>query len=354
MDTFTHALLGATVAHVAVPRRSRLTTRERLLLGGMAASFPDIDFVGFLFNPLMFLADWHQGPTHSLVLVPLWAVLIGGLFTRLMGRRPMFGEAVFVSGLAIGSHIASDLITAYGTAVLFPLSDRRLSFATTFVIDPWFTGIVLVGLVLSLWTAWRTVAGIGLVVLCLYVAGQAALQSRALQVGWESLQARGLAIEELSALAQPLSPFNWKLIGVEGPRYYQAYVNLAGHGPPMAARLGRPAWLQELADTYRPPAQLTWEVRHRYGEQPELRPLVERRWQDPRFEPFRRFAAYPSLSRIDSRDGETCVWFTDLRYDLPALPDTFRYGFCRVGSQQPWYLYRLRYFSEGSRHRLSC
>ncbi len=354
MDIFTHALLGATVAHVVVPKRSRLNTRERLLLGGIAATFPDIDFLGFLFNPLIFLADWHQGPTHSVVLLPLWAILIGGVFVRLADRRFAFLEAVFVSGLAIGSHIVSDLITAYGTAVLFPLSDRRLSFATTFVIDPWFTGIVLVGLVLSLWTARRTVAGIGFVVLCLYVAGQAALQSRALNVGWASLQARGLAIEELSALAQPLSPFNWKLIGVEGPRYYQAYVNLAGHGSPMRARLGRPAWLKELAGAYRPPARLTWQVRHLYGDRPELRTWVERLWEDPRFEPFRRFAAYPSLSRIDSRHGQTCVWFTDLRYDLPALPDTFRYGFCRDGFQQPWHLYRLRYFSEQSRQRLSC
>jgi inner membrane protein len=352
VDVFTHALLGAEVAYAAAPDRARLQTRERLLLGGIAAALPDIDFAGFLVDPLNFLADWHQGPTHSVVLLPLWAVLIGGVFTALAHRRSAFADAVFVSGLGLASHIASDLITVYGTAVLYPLSDLRLSLGTTFVIDPGFTGIVLAGLVLSLWTGRRMVAGIGLAVLCIYVSGQMGLQQRAIVIGRASASAQGLAIERLSALSQPLSPFNWKLIGVEGALYYEAYVNLAGHRP-LVPPLPGAQWLTELAEAYRPPAQLTWQVRHRYGDRAELRALVEQLWEEPRFAPFRRFATYPSLSRIDSNGRETCVWFTDLRYDLPALPDTFRYGFCRDSIEQPWQLYRLRYFSERSRQRLS-
>src|SRR4029453_1305465 len=141
----------------------------------------------------------------------------------------------------------------YGTAVLYPLSDLRLSLGTTFVIDPGFTGIVLAGLVLSLWTGRRMVAGIGLAVLCIYVSGQMGLQQRAIVIGRASASAQGLAIERLSALSQPLSPFNWKLIGVEGALYYEAYVNLAGHRP-LAPPLPAPRWLTELAEGYRPPA----------------------------------------------------------------------------------------------------
>ena len=42
------------------------------------------------------------------------------------------------------SHIASDLITVYGTQVLAPLSSLRASIGTTFIIDPWFTLVVLI------------------------------------------------------------------------------------------------------------------------------------------------------------------------------------------------------------------
>jgi inner membrane protein len=352
VDVFTHALLGAEVAYAATPDRARLSTRERLLLGGVAAAFPDIDFVGFLVDPLNFLADWHQGPTHSLVLLPLWAVLIGGVFTAVVRRRSVFAEAAIVSGLGLATHIASDVITAYGAAVLYPLSDRRVSLGTTFVIDPVFTGIVLAGLLLGLWTGRRMVAGVGLAVLCLYVAGLAGLQQRAIEIGHASASAQGLSIERLSALSQPFSPFNWKLIGTKGAQYYEAHVNLMGHRP-LVPPLPGAQWLTEIAEAYQPPAQLTWQERHRYGDRPELRALVEQLWEEPRFAPFRRFATYPSVSRIDSNGRETCVWFTDLRYDLPALPDTFRYGFCRDSVEQPWQLYRLRYFSDRSRQRLS-
>ena len=82
------------------------------------------------------------------------------------------------------------------------------------------------------------------------------------------------------------------------------------------------------------------------------RELTEALWHDPRFALFRRFAVLPSVSRIDSAGAERCVWFTDRRYDLPTLPDTFRYGFCQDEAGGPWRLHRLRYLSERSRQRL--
>ncbi|MDP3823054.1 MAG: metal-dependent hydrolase [Burkholderiales bacterium] len=351
MDLFTHVLLGAKVAHATAPDRARLTLRERMLLGGIAAAFPDSDFIGFLINPLIFLADWHQGPTHSVVLLPLWAALIGVAFAALAKRKSAFFEATLVSGLGLASHIASDLLTVYGTMVLYPLSPWRPSLGTTFVIDPCFTAIVLLGLALGVRTGRRWVAGVGLAVLCGYVAVQAGLQQRALEIGRASAHARGFPIEQLSALPQPFSPFNWKLIGSNEEVHYEAYLNLAGHAPLLPPVPGLQQF-HDMAAAFRPPAQLSWQARHRYGDQPEMRVLIEHLWEDPRFAPFRRFAVYPSLSAVESDISEICVWFTDLRYDLPVLPDTFRYGFCRTSGEKSWQLYRLRYFSERARQRI--
>jgi inner membrane protein len=351
VDVVTHALLGAAVAYAVAPAGGRLNTRERLMLGAAAAAFPDIDFIGFLINPLVFLADWHQGPTHSVVLLPLWAVLIAAIFVGLTKRRAAFPEVVLVAGLGLASHIVSDVITAYGTAVPYPLSPLKLSLGTTFVIDPLFTTIVLASLAASLWMGRRSLGALGLLALCGYVVVQASLQQRALDIGREAAQAQGLSIQELSALAQPFSPFNWKLIGSNGVLHYEAYLNVVGHTSWVPALPGLLPF-HEIAQAYRSPSQLTWQMRSRYGNQPELWPLIEQRWDDPRFAPFRRFALYPSLSGVESSGAQTCVWFTDLRYDLPALPDTFRYGFCRASADQPWELYRLRYFSR-SRQRIS-
>jgi inner membrane protein len=351
VDLVTHALLGAQVAHATAPRHGRMRPQERLWLGAAAAAFPDLDFVAFPFDPLAFLADWHQGPTHSLVLLPLWAALIAGAFARWTRRPHVFAEAATVAALAIGSHIAADVITAYGTAVFYPLSDRRVSLGTTFVIDPVFTGILIAGLLLGVRKASAWITQAGLLVLCMYVAGQWLLQQHAIGVGREAARERGLAIERLAVLPQPLSPLNWKLIGLDGGRYHVAHVNLIGHRswvPPLPG-LRR---LAELGAAYQPPARLDWHTRHREADLPADRDLVRQRWLDPHFEPFRRFALYPAVSRIERIGAETCVWFTDLRYDLPGLPDTFRFGFCRVRDDRPWQLYRLRYFSDDHRQRL--
>lgn len=349
MDVFTHAVLGATLARATAPQgASRLSMRQRLTVGGLAATFPDLDFAAFPIHPLRFLADWHQGPTHSLVLLPLWAVLIGAIFALAGGRPRAFLQATGVAALGLASHAASDLITAYGTALFHPLSPLRVSFPVTYVIDPLFTLIVLAGLVASLASGRRAVAGLALAVLGLYVGFQASLQQRALELARASAHAQGLGFEHVAALPQPFSPFNWKLIAIDGPRYHEAYVNLAGG----SAAVALPGRLGDIAAAYRAADELAWHTRHHLGDRPALHDTVQQRWHDPAFAAYRRFAAFPAVSRIDD-NGELCIWFTDLRYDLPALPDTFRYGFCRPAPEQSWTLYRLRYLTERSRQALA-
>jgi inner membrane protein len=345
VDVVTHALLGATTVCALPPRQDPLPSRHRLLIGAAAAAFPDLDFIAFLFDPLRFLADWHQGPTHSLVLLPLWATLIASLYVGIAGHRErLFGAAFVASAIGLITHVLSDLITVYGTAVFYPLSDVRFSLGTTFVIDPVVTAIVLTALGLCIARNRRSFARAGLIVLVLYIGVQAHLQQRALEVGRASAERSGLS-GELTALPQPFSALHWKLIGVDGDTYHESYVNLAGHRPLVPATFP----FGEVARAYLPPGELVWRLRYRFGDVDERREQVEQLWRDPRFEPFRRFAVYPALSRIDEKNSETCVWFTDLRYDLPALPDTFRYGFCSDAQDGAWSLYRLRYFSEDSR-----
>jgi inner membrane protein len=350
VDTLTHAALGAVAAHAITARAQCLTPRERVALGAIAAAFPDLDFVAFPFAPLTFLADWHQAPTHSLVLLPLWAAAIAGAFIMLKRRRDAFAQACLVAAVGLASHIAADAITAYGTAVFYPLSRWRIGLGAVFVIDPIFSAIVLVTLAAALRGARPRAAALGLAVLAGYVALAAAAQRQAVETGRATARAHGIALQEMAAFAQPLSPFHWKLIGVAGENYFEAYVNVAGHPPPVPAAL---PWLGPLAAAYEAPAQLRWRERHLFGDRADLRALARERFRDPRFDAFRRFAAYPAVSRIDAGVRETCVWFTDLRYDLPAFPDTFRYGFCRASGEPAWQLYRLRYFSYDDRERLA-
>jgi len=351
VELVTHALLGAGAALASRPASSRLTIRQRLLLGAAAAVWPDIDFAAFPIDPLRFLADWHQGPTHSLLLLPLWALLIAAVFVVATRQRQAFGEAAAVAALGLATHVAADAITAYGVMLWYPLSTRRFGLGATFVVDVWVGAIALGGVLLALRLRRRAPAAIALGLVGIVVAAQAGLQQRALAIGQASAQVQGLAYERLSAFAQPLSPLHWKLIASTATQHQVAHLDLGGRGPWVPAWPGL-RWLHALDDAYRPAPALAWVRHERPSDAQGRHGIVQALWHDARFAPFRRFATHPALARVDAGAGTDCVWFTDLRYDLPTLPEVFRYGFCRDGEHAPWRLYRLRYLSDDARQRL--
>lgn len=97
---------------------------------------------------LTMLPDWdswlplldHRGPTHTLPFVALvagvaWAVA-GGVaealgVARAVGPLDLPSFAAGVAALAVLAHLAADLLTPMGVAVLWPLTRRRFSASVT-------------------------------------------------------------------------------------------------------------------------------------------------------------------------------------------------------------------------------
>lgn len=92
MDPVTHTLSGALLMRAVTSSHTqyaqRLPLRERIVAGSVAAAFPDSDVVLRLIDTLTYL-NWHQGPTHSLVMLPFWAFLLAHLFSRFTGDITM-------------------------------------------------------------------------------------------------------------------------------------------------------------------------------------------------------------------------------------------------------------------------
>jgi inner membrane protein len=356
LDTLTHALAGASCGWLAGGARAKIAARERVLLGAAAGVFPDVDFAGFAVDPLRFLAYWHQGPTHSLLLLPLWAALAGALYCALVRRPGDFGAAAGIAALALAVHLLLDVLTAYGTALGWPWSQARLGLGILFVIDPVVTLLLAVGLTAGLRRGRRRPVVVACALLGAYAVALGSLQQRAEWLAERQLRDAGVVPERVAALAQPFSPFNWRLIALRGDDYHLAHVNLHGHpwwaGTGWVSALPGLGQWRALSRAYRAPAQLVWERRHRYGADPAQHELARQLWQRPDFAAFRDFAVFPAVSRIDRHATETCVWFTDLRYDLPALPDMFRYGYCQATPDGAWRRYRLRYFTDDQRQAL--
>src|SRR5687768_13907212 len=342
MDTLTHALSGALLARATVPARAddqTLPLGRRIFVGFLAAAAPDLDFVFGYLGPIEYLYH-HRGITHSLILLPLWAFLLAKL-AALAWRRDRPWRAYFgIIAMCLGIHIAGDWITSFGTIMLAPLSDTRFGLGTTFIIDLWFTGIILAGLAAAaIWRRSPVPAIAGLAALCGYIAFQGVQQQRAIEWGEAYAQQAGLKQAAVTAQPRPVSPFNWMVIVRSEEQVRYAFVNLVRREPlPAPPDAG---FIRRLDSAYLPLGMAKWVHTSRFGTSESERAMAREVWEHPQFEVYRWFAQEPALLRVDIGNPSTCAFFQDLRFFTPgrnAWP--FRYGMCREGAG-PWRLFQL-------------
>ena len=350
MDTVTHSIIGALVARSRTEPgdKAALSQSKRVLVVALAAAFPDLDYLSFWGNPYLFITQWHRGISHSLLMLPLWSVILGLAFSAILGQKRLLPELTKLSALGLLSHIAMDVITVYGTQILAPIYQYRAALFLTFDIDIWITVIACGGLAASLyrqsWTRW------GILCLAAYIVLQVFLRQAAFSVAQEYVDRQNRQITRIAVLPQPISPFHKKLVVEDKYGYSIAHLNLAG----MPYTLIRPGngILPNALSTYLPPQQLVWRKIPRMGATLPEQHLAMEVWRQTDFSRFRRFAIYPVVYRVDSDRFSKCVWFSDLRYMIPDLTPPFRYGMCKSSNLPCWRLFRLRRYTHNSRQSL--
>jgi len=338
MDTLTHALSGALSARATAPRTGALPLRRRVGIGFVVAALPDLDVVGTWVSPLFYL-EHHRGVTHSLLMLPIWTVLLALPLSRLWRGGPGWRAYAGVVALALFVHIVGDWLTSFGTMVFAPLSDARFALGTTFIIDLWFSGIILAGLLASLlWRRTRVPAIVGTLVLAGYVGLQAVARDHALEFAEGYAQAQGMTDASVTASPRPVSPFNWTLIVVDGETLHLSHVNVLRDD--LLTLTPEAGFLRRLDAPYQPLESATWQTVSRFGED-GVRDLAREAWSQPELGFFRWFAQHPVLYRVDNGRDSVCAWFQDLRFLTPgrdAMP--FRYGLCRAGNSA-WRRFQL-------------
>ncbi len=346
MDTLTHALSGALLARAtapAVPRPDQLNLRFRMTAGFLSAAFPDCDFVLRLVDTLTYL-NLHQGVTHSIILLPLWALLLAALFSFSARNRYPWQAFFGVASLGIGIHILGDIFTSYGTMIFSPFTSWRVSLPIVFVIDLFFTAIIVTGLVVSFfWPKQRHTASITLIILGCYLSILMTLHQQAVKVGESYAKDQGLNDAISYALAQPLLPSNRKIIVSHRNSYYETLVNLWDTQSFLSSNLPE-GIVTTFAASYRPVSRAAWKHHVRLDNLPPQAAFLHEAWNNAAISDFRRFARYPTLDHVEVDQNKFCVWFIDLRYTLPELAPSFRYGLCRSGVSDKWRLDRKPYY----------
>ncbi len=308
MDNLTHTAVGLFLSRAGLNRWCPHSTAILLI----AANIPDVDVFAVLGGSTSYL-HYHRHWTHSLLAMPLMALLAVALMRVAFRATLPWRKAFAVAFIGVASHILLDLTNTYGVRILLPFSSEWFHFDIAGFPDPWAWTILLLGIVgpfLSRLVGSEIASGgkrvrhhgrggaiFALSLLALYDGGRAVLHTRAIGV-LESRNYRGMAPVRVAAFPVSTNPLRWR--GVVETADFQVLV---------------PVNLLEEFD----PAQ------GRILDRPDPSPALDRARATPVFQEFLRFSQFP-MWRVwpdEKIENGTHVEAIDLRFGSQASPSLF-------------------------------
>jgi inner membrane protein len=229
MDPVTHLLSGTVLSgSISASKRWGRAAATVLIVG---AIIPDIDHfpISWFFGGWEGYLKYHRGITHSLFgsvpLALMLAVIVRAIFGR--GGRVVGVSLTRLMSLAlltIWLHIFFDLITSFGTMILYPFSTERYSLDLVFIIDLYVTAILLIPLLIGyFFKKYRvTLARLSILLVCIYFVMAGVNSYRALEEARANRPSDILTIDVIKETAYPgpFSPFNWMVITEGNDAFY--------------------------------------------------------------------------------------------------------------------------------------
>jgi len=114
--------------------------KRAMLLGALAQSIPDLDFISAFWNDTASNLLAHRGFTHSLLFAAIGTIAFALLSEHYHKQhRVGYKKWILFFGLQISIHLFIDLFNSYGMGLLEPFNHTRFSFNAMFVADPFFS-----------------------------------------------------------------------------------------------------------------------------------------------------------------------------------------------------------------------
>lgn len=139
MDPITQGVVGVSASQLVSTHKQRVLAAFLGFFSGMAA---DLDvLIGSSTDPLLSL-EYHRHFTHSLIFIPVGALLCTVVFRLLFKRRLAslsFKKTYLFCFLGYATHAVLDACTTYGTQLFWPFSNMRVAWNNVSVVDPLFT-----------------------------------------------------------------------------------------------------------------------------------------------------------------------------------------------------------------------
>lgn len=221
MDTLTHMALGACIGQAIGYKKFG---SKALLFGAVAAGLPDIDV---MWTPLTGeYGGWkyHRHVTHALWFAPIIGVLMGwGLwkhYAREFGRDVKdLWSWIAIMVVACFSHPILDFCTIYGTQLLAPFSDRRFEISSVSIIDPFYSMILIVGLLTVAFAKGRKYARVAACIAILmtssYLVYGVYINKQAVNIASAQLSEQGVSTVKVEAFTTIFQPYVRRIVARE-------------------------------------------------------------------------------------------------------------------------------------------
>jgi len=190
MDPISQGALGAVAGAICA---DRTTIRKAALVSWAAGMLADADiFISSASDPLLNI-EFHRHFSHSLIFIPLGALLCAGFFWIVTRRwwGMSFRQLYLFSLLGYATAGILDACTSYGTRLFWPFSDARVAWNIISIIDPIFTVTILVLIGIGVAKKRPTWLRAGFVFACCYLCLGVVQRERTARLQVELAESRG-------------------------------------------------------------------------------------------------------------------------------------------------------------------
>lgn len=219
MDPISQGVLGAVFAQTRGPKPA---LAKAAIIGAIAGMAPDLDvLIRSSTDPLLTL-EFHRQFTHSLFFIPIGGLLSSLLLYPLLGKRWQLSYLQTLVWCMVGfaTHGLLDGCTAYGTKLLWPLSDQRYSLNIISVVDPMFTVPLLALVICAAITKTRLCIKWALLWGAAYLSIGYVQHQRAVAIGLNLAQERGHKVLRLEVKPSFGNLAVWKVVYETDERFY--------------------------------------------------------------------------------------------------------------------------------------
>ena len=153
--------------------------------------------------------------------------MIVTLLSRILFKKYLsLGETYLLSFLGYATHGLLDACTSYGTQLLWPFSDERISWNYISVVDPFLSIPVILSIIFAIIMKNKLITLFGILYIFIYLIFGAFQENRAQFVGQSIANLRGHESKDLTAKPSLGNLFLWKTIYEDEGFYYVDAVRL--------------------------------------------------------------------------------------------------------------------------------